>query len=173
MDKRIKRTIKAIHKGVYELYINTGCKDYSITKLCEKIDINRSTFYLHYNKIEDVIESIQDNILRDIQSILYNSKITLDNVVVACADYIKQHKSKKFDKLFEGYELKLHEVFKNMCGDMILETPLLMNMDEGPHKDYIADFIISGSIGVFRKWIANNCEPDANKLLEGFQKLFE
>ncbi len=42
----------------------------SITELSELADINRKTFYLHYQSIEDVLSEIEDELISSLKEIV-------------------------------------------------------------------------------------------------------
>ena len=57
-DRRKERTEKEILNGLIALMQEKSMKNISVRELAERIDINRSTFYLHYTDIYDLIEWI-------------------------------------------------------------------------------------------------------------------
>ena len=54
-DRRKERTEKEILNGLIALMQEKSMKNISVRELAERIDINRSTFYLHYTDIYDLI----------------------------------------------------------------------------------------------------------------------
>ena len=50
-DRRKERTEKEILNGLIALMQEKSMKNISVRELAERIDINRSTFYLHYTDI--------------------------------------------------------------------------------------------------------------------------
>ena len=54
-DRRKERTEKEILNGLIALMQEKSMKNISVRELAELIDINRSTFYLHYTDIYDLI----------------------------------------------------------------------------------------------------------------------
>lgn len=62
LDPRVKRTKKMFKNALKELMLSN--KDYmniTIKELCEKAELNRRTFYLHYEYIDDVLADIQED----------------------------------------------------------------------------------------------------------------
>lgn len=55
MDRRTNRTKKMIREGFLKELENKSIEGISVTELCQKIDLNHSTFYLHYTDIYDVL----------------------------------------------------------------------------------------------------------------------
>jgi AcrR family transcriptional regulator len=47
-DRRIKRTRYLLVHALTSLMLKKSIKDITVKELCESVDINRGTFYLHY-----------------------------------------------------------------------------------------------------------------------------
>ena len=60
MDLRILKTEEAIKKAFKEMLLEMPYEKITIKELCQRAVINRKTFYLHYNSIEDVLERFQE-----------------------------------------------------------------------------------------------------------------
>lgn len=67
MDKRTQKTKNCILQALFKLLEKKSLDDITITELAETANINRKTFYAHYNSVQDVIEEtgneIADNLL--------------------------------------------------------------------------------------------------------------
>jgi AcrR family transcriptional regulator len=57
-DRRIAKTRQAIHHALFQLIASEDWSDISVSKLCEKADVARSTFYLHYASPTDVLDDM-------------------------------------------------------------------------------------------------------------------
>ena len=80
----VDATKDAICSSFLELTENTKINDITITAVCKKANIARTTFYAHYNNIYDVILSLQNNYLSGLEKIMdENSEddITISEVV--------------------------------------------------------------------------------------------
>lgn len=72
MDRRIKKTHNAIIGATVSLLSEKQLKDISIKEICNKADVSRSTFYLHYRDAADVLEQLYNNISISVTRILDN-----------------------------------------------------------------------------------------------------
>ena len=54
VDRRIRRTRTLLRQGLIQLMATKDIKDISVKELSDLADINRGTFYLHYNDIFDM-----------------------------------------------------------------------------------------------------------------------
>ncbi|MFR5875243.1 MAG: TetR/AcrR family transcriptional regulator [Eubacterium sp.] len=60
MDKRVLKTRSAIFNAVFDLSTEKELDKISVIELCERAGINKSTFYLHYNSIDDCFKKCFD-----------------------------------------------------------------------------------------------------------------
>src|SRR3954453_23732446 len=67
-DLRIVKTKIALHNALLDLLKEQALEDISISEICRKATINRGTFYLHYNQIEDLFEEYFKEITQDLAS---------------------------------------------------------------------------------------------------------
>lgn len=64
-DRRTLYTKNSIHDAYMDLIKEKPSDKISITELCQRADINRGTFYLHYNTVEDVSGEIIDEMFEN------------------------------------------------------------------------------------------------------------
>ncbi len=89
IDRRTRYTLQVIKDTFLELVKETGYSKITVTKLCRNADITRSTFYLHYSTITDVLNEVLDDALQLTQeSKLKNLKKEDFNF-----DYLKNNES--------------------------------------------------------------------------------
>jgi len=62
-DRRIRKTEQAIQAALTKLLSNKDITEITIKELCEKADINKSTFYLHYRDIYDCADGLMNNVV--------------------------------------------------------------------------------------------------------------
>ena len=74
-DRRYQRTHQLIISNTIELAIANGWEKVSITKLAEKSNINRNSFYLHFERIEDVFDEIEDSFVSRYQEFVSSQPV--------------------------------------------------------------------------------------------------
>lgn len=62
VDRRIQKTNLALQRAFRELTRTTNYKNITVKALTEKAKINRKTFYLHYDSIDDFSDTVVDEI---------------------------------------------------------------------------------------------------------------
>ena len=66
-DRRILKTKRALRESLLYLLKEQPIQKISVSRLCEKSDINRSTFYTYYSSPMNLLESIEDEILNTLE----------------------------------------------------------------------------------------------------------
>lgn len=70
MDIRIAKTKKSIINAFLELRSKKAIENVTVKELCEKAEINKSTFYTHFKDIYDLSEYLETKIVNEVISSL-------------------------------------------------------------------------------------------------------
>ena len=66
-DRRIRKTKAQLRAGLAKLMQEKSIKEITVKELVEEVDINRSTFYLHYSDIYTVLHFCRHStVLQDV-----------------------------------------------------------------------------------------------------------
>ncbi len=155
--------------------------DYITVKdICTKAGVNRSTFYLHYENIDDLLyecnlyiknkfynfldESIKEK-LNITSPNLEDLYLITPNYLVPYLTFIKENKKFYQTIIKHSATLKLintyNELFLNIF-DPILER---FNVSESK-KEYLLAFYIEGIMAITRTWLKNDCNKDINEIVD-------
>ena len=66
MDIRIEKTKTALHNTFLELRSRKPLEKITIKELCEKAQINKSTFYSHYKDIYDLSDQLETEVVTSV-----------------------------------------------------------------------------------------------------------
>lgn len=67
-DRRILRTRALLRQGLAELMQEKNAGDITVKELVARANVNRSTFYLHYTDIDQMLASIEAELLERIEA---------------------------------------------------------------------------------------------------------
>ena len=69
-DRRTRRTRQALYHGLIQLLEEKPVAEISVKELCQVCDLNRSTFYLHYASVQELLEAMEQEILEGLNEVL-------------------------------------------------------------------------------------------------------
>ena len=66
IDRRIRKTKAQLRAGLTKLMRQKSVKEITVKELVDEVDINRSTFYLHYTDINQMLDTLEEDLLNQI-----------------------------------------------------------------------------------------------------------
>lgn len=154
--KNAIRSKKMLKDALIDL-LSTGIKfeDITITMLINKADVNRGTFYNHYNNITDIANEIKDELLAKLYISIEESlktNRTIDNLFDGITKFLKENEStyKKLapivpKQIYDGMKAQAIQELKSIhnCGtkDGLLKIQFLANCIAGTYIDYFENRI--------------------------------
>ncbi|WP_078379320.1 TetR/AcrR family transcriptional regulator [Sutcliffiella halmapala] len=167
-DRRVIRTKSMIRDALTQLMEEKGFEAITVRDITSRADINRGTFYLHYQDKYDLLEKSEDEIIREIEELGRRAK-ELD--LKELASLHREGKPVPFlQKLLEylqsnealvkvvlgsqanpSFQIKLKNVMKkNMLQNM--ETKLKKEDLKVP-VEYLTAYVMAANIGVIQHWL--------------------
>ncbi len=165
-DRRVRKTKAALRHGLAVLTQKKSIKEITVKELVEEVDINRSTFYLHYTDIYSMVSELERELLTEFKHAIdlypptsseeemcrffehiYN--ILSDNREI-CIALVSENGDISFIRQVETF---VSERIKK-----IFESGMVKNVYD---VRYVFDFCISGGMGLFKHWLTdeNALEP--------------
>ena len=153
----------------------------TVKEICEKAGVNRSTFYLHYESIDDLLMETIDLINKRFMSAFNNETINAktldkndlflisDKYIIPYLNLIKKHK--KIYKLIHDkpYLFNNQKAFKNLYNNLF-EVILEKYGVSDEEKEYVFAFFSFGILAVVNKWLERDCVDDVTKIAEYMKK---
>ncbi len=160
-DRRIKKTKQLLKQGLIDIMFEKDIKNITIKELVEKVDINRSTFYLHYSDIYELLAELENNLMDEIWQVFDSYKNidkleesyafiltlykTFDNNRDLCkAIMSSQNNSTFIQQMEESIEREIRIKLEELLGDDYAI----------PKNSYI--FYRCGCVGLIKSWITND-----------------
>lgn len=166
-NKKSQISKEKIQKTLYKLLKTTPFNEITITYLCKESKINRTTFYAHYDHIEDVVLNICEEHIIKMYSIFLNTNISYKERVKQSLYLIKDN-LEFYSYVFtnvHNLELKVIELIEYSCFN---KAPLQVYEKA---KLSLA-FIISGFIGIGKTYFYDLKANKTKKLsLNDFSEL--
>lgn len=178
MDRRVRKSQQAIKNALVSLINEVGLENITVSSLCKKADINRSTFYLHYENIDDLIQSIEselsshitssispletDDILMD-QSLLTNLFITILKSIKAESELVLALIATSDTS---RTRITIEQVIENLILDrmnsVVNARPIHKELNVSP--TYIAVLFSSIFTSILTEWLVNGLNESPEEL---------
>lgn len=174
--KNVIRSKRLIKNAVMQLILKKNPADIKVTEITTLAEVNRGTFYAHYNTIFDVISEIEDDL---IDNFLFNLKSSTNTSADLSSDAIQHFHFLNFSFIEEmlkyGYkhqELILKHYKRNLFPNLMLKfkeriyTHILqysmISSSEQIQLDYriIISYMVSGYVGLVTDWASGNLGKD-------------
>ena len=140
----------------------------TIKEICDKAGLNRSTFYLHYESINDLVEETTNYINKKFtdyfnenerdfidkinSSSSENLKLIEEKYLTPYLSFIKENRSLFKASFNNPISMNAFEKYNNLKKYMIIPILEKFNVPEKEHE-YIITFYINGIMAMIKEWI--------------------
>ena len=171
VDRRVIKTRRQLKKGLAALMKEKSVNQITVKELVEEVDINRSTFYLHFKYIQDLLREIEENMEAQIKRAIEEHPIVSGN---ENAFYFIEDMFRVLDE-----EREISKALIGPNGDMgfihrieriIKENSrgTLEKMFPGKKEDlkYFYAFCLSGCLGLVKVWLNEGEEKSPEEMAQ-------
>ncbi len=168
-------TASLMNQALLELLKTKDIEFITITEITKKAGVNRSTFYLHYDSVCDLLEETIENINKDfINSFPFqkapsiNSKenafLITDEQLIPYLNFCKKNKhvlklAHQKPQLFQN-----ENAYKKMY-DTIFYPAISQFLKDENEKIYYLEFFTHGIASIINKWIDMDCITEIDELI--------
>lgn len=171
-ESKYFNTAKKMNDALITLLETKEFEYISIKEICHIANVNRSTFYLHYSNMNDLLEETIKSLNLSFNS-HFGSKenestiISKDNLedlllindenLIPYLNFIKENKNiykvlKNHPQLFNA-----NKTYEQMFRKLFVPIMNRFGLDEKWHK-YLMDFYISGLTSIVLDWVYDDCK---------------
>lgn len=158
-------------------------KDYayiSVKELCKKAGVNRSTFYLHYESMDDLLKEAISSIAQKFyasfedrgqvaEAISKGNKegimLISNRYLIPYLNFVKENKAvfaltKKKPNLFRS-----EENFKMLYDGYLSPIMEIFDIPEW-EREYISSYYLNGIVALASQWVNQGCEEDVETIAD-------
>ena len=153
-DRRTRYTKKVIREVYIELLSELPSSKITVTEVCRRADINRGTFYLHYESLPCVMKDLENEVYDEIVAFIHGSLADEENRQNLSDDFfIREFQNRKLQKvLFDSYYTeRLHEKVvsyaESLLADLCVESGQLTETE----AELFASFMVYACLRAVRK----------------------
>lgn len=167
-DRRIRKSRAALRHALFEMMKHQQVSSISIKSLCEKADVNRSTFYANYDSIEALLCDVHESLFLEMDELLglTDRQLTYLHTLVPQETLVKiiellSHEDSPFHVLMKNNEAHLFE--RNMSRRFIARYGLT----DAPYALRYAFLYRSiGSFTLINQWLLDGRPCTAQALAQ-------
>ena len=162
-SRRIQMTKALIRTALVELMGEKNFERITIKELCERADVNRTTFYLHYSDQRSVFNDVKDTVCRQTVAMIGEADLSdPTGFVERFLNYIKDN-DRQFRILFmhdEGDSFRF-SLMDAVAGELMQYLPVTDN----PQNDgFTLAYIMAGSLSIIIEWMKTGYERSPREL---------
>ena len=162
-NSRYKISSDKIETAFLTLLLNHNYEEITISQICEQANINRSTFYCHYNDINDLIIKIENKFAKSTANIFNFGERRTHEAFIEMFTFVKDNKY--FYKAF------LNIPYATLA-ESSTKTEVLKNIGEKTDIDksnsigifYRASFFGAGIKEMCRIWLERDCKETPEEM---------
>lgn len=176
-DRRVRYTKMALKESFIRLLTKKDISQITIKEICEKADINRATFYAHYNDQYDLLRKIENELFDNVASYLsgYKKAViapwesdwhkTVD-MVEKIFDYVRENALLCRLLLNDRGDLNFQKRIMMLVYDEIIENLIKEGGITKEEAEYVYAFAITGCVGAIQKWFDNGMSDSSRFMSE-------
>lgn len=156
----------------------------TVKEICAAAGVNRSTFYLHYETINDLLEESAGYINQQFVAYMQHDTRNFAAKIKTCPlnklylvtpeyltpylSYIKEHQ-RLFRTAIKATVLGIDNTYQRMF--RYIFTPILDRFGvPAPDRAYTMTFFIQGFMGIIREWLKNDCDAPVEYIVKMIEK---
>ncbi|MBR7553078.1 TetR/AcrR family transcriptional regulator [Allobacillus sp. GCM10007491] len=168
LDRRKKYTRMVLKDSLMELLKEKPISNVTVKEICERADINRSTFYTHYSDQYDLVEQIESELIHDMEKYLNSVNFDTDEEAKEMTERLLDYLASRADDCktllsYEGDSTFQRKVTSVAYRFILNEGMTAKNIDPSI-SEYISSFIVNGSIQMMKLWLYNNMDRSPKEM---------
>lgn len=139
----------------------------SVRELCDRAELNRSTFYAHYQEPNDLLIEIETELLdateEHLKKIGAENEIGAHKYILSFLQYIRQNDKPFRALLIDSTDPEFRSRFMQQTIIQFVENLRIELPKE--LEQYIFSYILNGSTGIIIQWIRSDYAADENEIV--------
>lgn len=177
-DRRARRSRKLLKESLLELMKRKTFSDISVRDVTDAADMNRATFYLHYTGTAELLRSVEEDLLEELQSLVdahMQETVAVGSVAPVfepVLDFAVENRetctilfsSSEASGFFQAIQRLVHENGAPLVRSWFRPADTRLT-------DYLLNFLAWGFIGLLSEWFEKDMALPKTELLAAAQRL--
>ena len=150
-NRRIKMTRMLLEQSLIELMRTKSIHEITVKELCEKADINRSTFYKHYETVyalySDILATVKAEIIDIIDSSQNDNTLFSHKVIETALNYVLERRELFLVLLSNNSNIGIGESIINVTDNFLDKD------NTSVFSRYCTQFVTAGLTSIIWMWL--------------------
>ena len=156
-NRRVKMTKKMMKDALLELLEKQPIEKITVTDICEKADVNRSTFYSYYEDIGQLLLEVEDDVLNSLPVSPDSASVDTDGRFLSALEeffnYVRENE--------RPFRLLIVQRDSSSFNHRLINSVMERYRKPSSTGDKLLDryayvYCINGVIGIMKEWINGN-----------------
>lgn len=179
IDRRVTRSKKALHDALISLMEERGFDSFTVNDLCARADLNRGTFYNHFQDKEHLLETLENEIMTDLEAfqekmqalslkeiLIYQVRKKPLPLLVELFDCMRRDGAFLHAMLGPGGDVRFgprlrDSICSNLISSILHER---YRKNPTPFVNYYVAFFASAYLGVITHWIETGMQESSEEM---------
>lgn len=167
-NQRVKLTKRIFKDTLIALLKEKAVHEIKVKELCDKAELNRTTFYKYYENIYDVLADVEYDVLKDSEECINEiediTESQIKNTLYKQLCNIQKNKDVYYLLLINSADNEFYGNLMKTTVDFLKKKTEQTNVDLGENYEYIFSYIIAGTIDIIKRWLYEDVGLDANHI---------
>lgn len=165
-DPRVLRTRHLLRESLKSLVEKQPFSAITVKDVTERAGLNRTTFYLHYSGLHELLEDYTRVLFNELRQDIYGNNPwrvvrEIDQVepyVALVFTHLKKHRAFYRSMLGIQGNSYFNGLFQDLLSELLFEpiTEIRPSQEDNPPSVLVLKFYCNGFIGIAKWWLANN-----------------
>ncbi len=158
---RVKRTKSALRSALLSLMMRKPVDHISIKELCETAGIYRGTFYAHYDRPEQILKEVEDELYAVLRSYIdsYEHSRDIPKILAKALTLLAEKKDLAMVMLGSYGDTEFMERLINLAHDICIASWGGQSPEVSVEQlEASYQFIASGTLRLIREWLISGAE---------------
>lgn len=169
-NQRARGTKESIIRAVFETMVleKKPVGKITVREICEKADINRSTFYAHFLDVYDVMEQVENRMAQGLtESFLRKLEEGkgLKTCFIALFEYVREYQGFYAIYFNETHRAGVIGIAWDLLRDRVKNLSYRdFGYENEEEMKYHGEFFISGLTAMLRHWVSRKCAESPEEM---------
>ena len=160
-NKRRRASVEVMEKAFIEMIQKKNLEEITVSDICKRAGVNRTTFYANFDGIHSIADSIRDKLENDMKNVVYADELASG---YNSNDYLKLFRYIKDNQIFfkTYFRLGYDNEYKIFTYDRALAEKHFGNK----FIEYHMEFFKAGLNKIIKMWLDGGCAESPEDMNE-------